>query len=903
MVRHSMMKNMIAAVLVFALMSSMMLCVSAADTNVYDTAEYQLLEDLGVYNSSIGNDEFNKNVSRGDAAKYIADFLKLDPDQYANTVIPYSDVSGDDINYDAICALYSVKIISEGSEFRPGDAITSIEALKMIMVALGYEEIAAVKGGYPLGYISIASRLGLNSYAKDIPITTGELFKLLNDSIDIDVMEFSGQYIETSNGVSILEKYRGILKETGVVSANRDTDIETMDGASSVHDNEIKINGKTLKDLNDKAYNLIGIESDIYYDKNTEEIISAVSSKKIETLKIFSQDIEEVEDEYTIVYYDNSKDKRVRISLNPQKVKVLKNNVYTALFGKSDLNIEEGYIELYDTDSDGGYELAKIVSPEVFIVDKASNNRVYFKYGKTYNSKNYIEKDADTTFYIDGNEVETNEFVEWDIINIYATNSGARVRVECEYNRVSGTLNSIKNDSVIIDGREYKINPKGNFNASDFEIGSSIDTYLDLTGRIYVASKAAISSSEENLKLGYICEIGVKEKLFGGGEARFKMYNSNMDFEYFFAAPKLKIYGKENKKGIIIDSEKESSLDELKAFLVACGDGKSESQIVKYKLDADNKITTLYCAVPKADLNDADGNYPLILSYDKDSSSPSSDRHSYTGTLNFAYSVNWGFDYWNVPENKEDEELYSIVLAQNMGISGSGYTFDEIKLYNVNSNGQPEFALRVSKQITGKSLDDGSPTGVISEIGNTKVNDDIISYMKVYSYGSVKTLYMDNDFMNQFNGEKYFYEGTKVSDLKPGDIIAFKTNEKNYINALRILVRNSDRGDYRIEVMKTSDKILVGDILEKPTQVIHMVYGEVVETDGGAAVSIKTGASNKTSYLFRNDGRILQRYTIINTGGRNPIINVGVSNDICVGDKVVFRWTWKGIDDVFVYKD
>ena len=36
--------------------------------------------------------------------------------------------------------------------------------------------------------------------------------------------------------------------------------------------------------------------------------------------------------------------------------------------------------------------------------------------------------------------------------------------------------------------------------------------------------------------------------------------------------------------------------------------------------------------------------------------------------------------------------------------------------------------------------------------------------MKVYSYGSVKTLYMDNDFMNQFNGEKYFYEGTKVYD-------------------------------------------------------------------------------------------------------------------------------------------
>lgn len=903
MLRHSVIKNMITAVLIFALMVPMTFCVSAADTDIFDDTEFRLLKDLGVYGDSVGNDDLDKEVSRGAAAKYIADFLDLTPGRYADKVIPYADVSSDNTNYDAICALYSVKIISDGSEFRPDDAISSLEALKMIMVALGYEEIATAKGGYPLGYTSIAPRLGLGAYTNDSSITTGELFNLLIDSTDIDIMEFNGQYIETDEGVSILEKYRGILKETGVVSANSYTDTETMDGASALRNNAVRINGKILKDVNNKAYDLIGIESDIYYNENSEEIVSAVSSEKVETIKIFSQDIEEVKDEYNIVYYDNSRDKSVRVNLNPQKVKVFKNGVYTALFGKSDLDIEEGYIELYDTESGGGYELVKIVSPEVFVVDKASSNKVYFKYGKMYDSKSYIEKDSDTTFYIDGNEVEPSEFVEWDIINIYSTNSKSKVRVECEYNRVSGTLTAITDDSVLIDGVEYKVNPNGSFNASDFEIGSSIDTYLDLTGRVYAASKAAVSSSEEDLKLGYLCKVDVNEKLFGGGEARFKMYNSNMEFEYFMAAPKLKVYGKENKNGKVIDFEKTSSLNEIKSILAACGDGQSESQLVKYKLDADNKVTTVYCAIPKADLNDEDGDYPIILSYDKDSSSPSSDRHAYTGTLNFAYSVNWGFDYWNVPEDKDDEELYSIVLAQNMAISGSGYTFDEIKLYNVNSDGQPGFALRVSKQITGKSLDDASPTGVISRVGKKIVNDESVAYMDVYSRGSVVTLYMDSDFINQFNGEKYFYEGTKISDLTPGDIIAFKANEKNYINALRILARNSDRGDYRIEVMKTSDKILVGDILDKPTQVIHMVYGEIVETDGGAAVKIRTGDSNETSYLFRTDGQVLRRYTIINTGGRNLVINVGVASDVCVGDKVVFRWTWKGIDDVFVYKD
>lgn len=904
MMHHRTIRRFILTLLMFACVSSFVTCSASADVSAQNVDDFRLLADLGVFDESgMNDDKLNTEVSRGDAARYIANFLGLNSVKNNDTRLPYIDMNSDDENYGSVCALYSAGIISKNSEFRSNDKITSLEALKMIAVSLGYEELAAAKGGYPSGYVSLAARLRLSAYTSDTPMMTKELFELLKDSVDLDVMDYNGTYIETSVGVSILERYRGILDLTGVITANQDTDTETLDGTSTVNVGKVRVNGKILKDSNAKAYDLIGIETDIYYDKNTEEIISALPQRNIEIFRIFAHEIESVKDEYTIVYYDDERNKSVSLSLDSKNVIVMKNGQYTALYGKADLDIDEGYIELYDTDSDGVYEIAKIVSPSVYVVDKASSNRVYFKYGKMYNSKNYIEKDNSTTFYIDGKEVGTDEFVEWDIINIYKVGSQDKVRVESEYRRVSGILTSVTDDAVEIDGKKYDINPNGYFVPADFEIGASIDTYLDLSGRIYVAAKSAVSSDDENLELGYICRVETKEELFGGGKARFKMYKSDMEFEWLMAASKLKIYGKEDKNGRVIDFEKASALSELQDHLVACGDGVSECQIVKYKVDADNNVTTVYCAIPEEQISDTDEGYPLILSYDRDSSSPTADRHAYTGTLNFAYSVNWGFNFWNVPENKDEEELYNIVLAQNMGISGSGYTFDQIKLFNVNSNGAPEFALKVSNQIVGTSLDDNSPTGVITKVGRMMVNDEDMSYLKVYSQGSVKTLYMDDDFISKFNGEDYFYKGTKISDLTPGDVIAFKTNEKSHINALRILVRNSDRGDYRIEVMKKSDKILTGDILEKPTEVIHLVYGEITDTDGGAQVKIQTGADSITPYLFRSDGQILKNYTVINTEGRNPSIELGTASDICVGDKVAFRWTWKGIDDVFIYKD
>lgn len=874
---------------------------SKENTGLESDKSFVLLEGLGVYNPDDTSVILDSDLSRGDAAGYLASFLGLDTSGYVSDEIPFTDVSEENKNYKAICVLLSNKIVSSGEIFRPDDPISANEALKMVITALGYEPLASAKGGYPNGYVSVASSLKINKYLTHEVVTVGEMFELLTECADVDIMEFGGEYMEVKKDVGILDEYRGIIKTTGVVTANSDTDIETMDGGSTVREHSVKINGMSFKDSEDKARDFIGREIEVYYDKNTDEIISAEASDDAKMLKISAKDFENAADDSTIVYYDNVKEKIKTAKLDSKSVHVLINGQYFPFYGKDDISIKNGYMDLYDTDSDGSYELVKVWEPKVFVVDSSSDSRIYFKYNELYKSNEYIESNDDTEFYIDGERAETSDFEQWDIINIYELKTGSRVRVESEYKRVSGILNSLKDDIIIIDGTEYDVNPNSHFNADDYELGSEIDAYLDLSDRVYAASRSSVQNSSDELKTAYICSIGSNDVSIGKSVTGIKLFNSDGKFKWYTVAKKLKIYGKEDKTGKKFDTDKNNDTQAIKNFLSLCGDGSGEYQLIKYKVNSNEEITAIYCAIPKENIGDTDGKYPLELSYNKDPDAPRTERNVYNGVLAFAYSLNWGFDFWQVPNNKDDEELYSIRLAQNVGL-GDG-ALSDIKLYNVNSNGLPEYALRVTYAVTGETIGDDDPTGVITESGITDANGEDMRYIKVISKGGTQTLYMTDDFVNKFAGEKYFYEGITADDLAVGDVVHFMKNEKNHINALRVLVRNSDRGDYRIKVIKASGSYSVGDIMDIPETVIHMVYGEVTETDGGACVKIKTGVSKETTYLFRYSGQVIKRYTIIDTKGRKVTARVGTAADISVGDKVAFRWTWKGIDDVFVYKD
>ena len=122
-------------------------------------AHQKLLSDLGITDASDAPDEL---VTRGQFALEISRAMGIEK-MPAGYKLPYTDVSQSNVYYEGIYNLYAWRVISDSEYFRPNDVITSNEALKIAISALGYDFMALAQGGWPAGYASTASKLGISS--------------------------------------------------------------------------------------------------------------------------------------------------------------------------------------------------------------------------------------------------------------------------------------------------------------------------------------------------------------------------------------------------------------------------------------------------------------------------------------------------------------------------------------------------------------------------------------------------------------------------------------------------------------------------------------------------------------------------------------------------------------------
>ena len=82
----------------------------------------------------------------------------------------------------------------ENGNFHPEDPITYPEIIKMIVSVLGYSPMADTIGGYPNGYVTTATRLGLTeslSIKNDSPASRNDVAILISTALDIPMMQQS----------------------------------------------------------------------------------------------------------------------------------------------------------------------------------------------------------------------------------------------------------------------------------------------------------------------------------------------------------------------------------------------------------------------------------------------------------------------------------------------------------------------------------------------------------------------------------------------------------------------------------------------------------------------------------------------------------------------------------------
>ena len=106
-------------------------------------------------------DDLEKSISRIEFAKLLARIVYPDNNYYWQEERAYEDVAAE---YKAIVSALAEQKIMLGYDeatFAPEQPITYNEALKALVSMVGYDYNAESSGGYPNGYVSCASDIGI----------------------------------------------------------------------------------------------------------------------------------------------------------------------------------------------------------------------------------------------------------------------------------------------------------------------------------------------------------------------------------------------------------------------------------------------------------------------------------------------------------------------------------------------------------------------------------------------------------------------------------------------------------------------------------------------------------------------------------------------------------------------
>ncbi len=119
--------------------------------------------------------------------------------------------------------------------FDPEGNVTYAEAVKMLVVAIGYEPMAATKGGYPAGYLSVANSTKMTAGvagASDAAALRSTVAMLTANALEIPVMDQTAYGSETKyEPLDDYDNYKSLLtnldvyKATGIIS-----DIDAVEG-------------------------------------------------------------------------------------------------------------------------------------------------------------------------------------------------------------------------------------------------------------------------------------------------------------------------------------------------------------------------------------------------------------------------------------------------------------------------------------------------------------------------------------------------------------------------------------------------------------------------------------------------------------------------------------------------
>ena len=560
---------------------------SAAD----DVSAYaDFVTSLNVTNGvSPGSD---KVVSRGEFIDMVVRAMNKTPSEPQNDL--FADVPASNPYAGAISTAANLGIIAgDGAGvFMPDSPISFDAAIKITVAALGYTNLARLRGDYPAGYLSVAKSLDLTDGLGDLTnLAYDECIILIFNFLHADLCLVSGiinneieQY--RAEGRNLLtENFKLTLAEGIIKTAG----FESMVPGESISQSTIKVGSLALGCDIKNAEKYLGKSAQCWYDEQKQ--VRAVFVKELnQTVTIAASDLEKFEDGVLVVN-DSITNEELTYRIDPAYTFV-KNGRYF-IPASSDFVFDAGEMTLIDNDGDRRYDVVKADVAEYMVV---SGINAYDEIIYDTKSGTFLETKADDDFYCrllvgdkDGviKDASLTEISQDSVLMVYKSYDGKYCRIVSSTTSFKGTIDEIGAHGITISGKEYKTNSYYN---------SEYKTELGLNGRFLVAFDGTVTafvSGTNRMSYGYLVDYAEKKTAFEN-HIRIGILTTSDKVIYAELADKVILDGTSVMK------------ESVSVHLVK--NGIPAYQLMKYSISKDGEVNALDLA---ASAPEGDGRYEL----------------------------------------------------------------------------------------------------------------------------------------------------------------------------------------------------------------------------------------------------------------------------------------------------
>lgn len=815
----------------------------------YESA-VSVLSDIGILTGkSDENFDPEGTLTRAEMATIAVRLLGVDNISSGTEV--FHDVPSSHWAYNNIATAYQLGIINgaDKNTFLPEESLTYIQAVKILVCVLGYSVEAEALGGYPSGYLSKASQLGILKGTSGESINRGITAVLLYNSLDCNILVrenygSSYNYVK-KEGATILTEYLKIEKYEGRIT---DTKYERLTGILSAKEGQVILDGtKRFETGSSNAELLVGYNVTVYakYEdgKNNPSILSIEKDKDTSSVILTKEDVLPKSTDRKIVYEDeNGKEKTITLS---DTAKIMYNGSPISEFTVPD----EGYVKLILDNIDKA-EVIIIEEYENYIVKSknAEEQIVYFKDVLPEQSSDIVIDPTDKSTSIefindDGSAANISDCNEWDILSFLHSSDHKTLKIIRSSKSVEGVITEIGDKTAVIGDVEYKISQSllNNSKLDHPSLGLSGKFYLDYNGRI-----AALDSSGKAYKYGWLVGAGMTKGL--DPCPQFKLFTQSGEMAVYDTTEKITyVRGVEPSvnvsRDVILNPE----------YGLTKSGGAVNSQLLRYETDESGK------KIKKIEISAVSANYPELITRDTrdryftmDCDQPS--RTIFLGGtlrtfLSRFYLPNDCFVF-NIPPNPTSDKDYKMINPKT--IEHATY-WTNLKFYDVDAANS--ISVMVTSAAVTDAVGDDATIGLVLDV-TKQLNEDgeVTTKLKTVNYKGVESdIFGDSETEVLFglNGaastvitdvskeSESVKSGGKLkdiirlSDINPGDIVAY-TAVNGEINAISMRFRVKSPV---VREMTTSAGIAKPTYKESNYTTCIFWFGDIIYANGKAVLN------------------------------------------------------------------